>query len=160
MDCSALARLSNCRLAYVTPSHQYPSGVTLSLARRLELLAWAERTQGWIVEDDYDGEYRYSGAPLAPLAALDRNGRVIYVGTFGKVVRFQFVARDVLQSCFMSFNHAGHNDIRRNITDTHQEKLYQRDVYSRYFGGQPQEERYIMEEKYQENNASYNEEGG
>jgi hypothetical protein len=53
-----------------------------------------------------------------------------------------------------------HNDIRRNITDTHQEKLYQRDVYSRYFGRQPQEERYIMEEKYQEDNASYNEEGG
>lgn len=85
MDCSALAHLSNCRLAYVTPSHQYPSGVTMSLARRLELLAWAERTEGWIVEDDYDGEYRYSGAPLAPLAALDRSGRVIYVGTFGKV---------------------------------------------------------------------------
>jgi GntR family transcriptional regulator/MocR family aminotransferase len=57
----------------------------MSLARRLELLAWAERTQGWIVEDDYDGEYRYSGAPLAPLAALDRQGRVLYVGTFGKV---------------------------------------------------------------------------
>ncbi|WP_341960956.1 PLP-dependent aminotransferase family protein [Pseudomonas sp. RC10] len=74
-----------CKLAYVTPSHQYPLGVTMSLARRLELLAWAERTQGWIVEDDYDGEYRYSGAPLAPLAALDRHGRVLYVGTFGKV---------------------------------------------------------------------------
>lgn len=57
----------------------------MSLARRLELLAWAERSGGWIVEDDYDGEYRYSGAPLAPLAALDRQGRVIYVGTFGKV---------------------------------------------------------------------------
>jgi GntR family transcriptional regulator/MocR family aminotransferase len=57
----------------------------MSLARRLELLAWADRTQGWIVEDDYDGEYRYSGAPLAPLAALDRQGRVLYVGTFGKV---------------------------------------------------------------------------
>jgi GntR family transcriptional regulator/MocR family aminotransferase len=57
----------------------------MSLARRLELLAWAERTQGWIVEDDYDGEYRYTGAPLAPLAALDRQGRVLYVGTFGKV---------------------------------------------------------------------------
>jgi GntR family transcriptional regulator / MocR family aminotransferase len=56
-----------------------------SLARRLELLAWAERNDGWIVEDDYDGEYRYSGAPLAPLAALDRQGRVLYVGTFGKV---------------------------------------------------------------------------
>lgn len=76
---------ADCRLAYVTPSHQYPLGVTMSLARRLELLAWAERTQGWIVEDDYDGEYRYSGAPLSPLAALDRNGRVIYVGTFAKV---------------------------------------------------------------------------
>ena len=85
MRCDLLARLANCRLAYVTPSHQYPSGVTLSLARRLELLDRAEHTQGWIVEDDYDGEYRYSGAPLSPLAALDRQGRVIYVGTFGKV---------------------------------------------------------------------------
>jgi GntR family transcriptional regulator/MocR family aminotransferase len=85
IDCSELAALSDCRLAYVTPSHQYPTGVVMSLARRLELLAWAERTQGWIVEDDYDGEYRYSGAPLAPLAALDRQGRVLYVGTFGKV---------------------------------------------------------------------------
>lgn len=76
---------TDCRLAYVTPSHQYPTGVVMSLARRLELLAWAERHQGWIVEDDYDGEYRYSGAPLAPLAALDRSGRVLYVGTFGKI---------------------------------------------------------------------------
>jgi GntR family transcriptional regulator/MocR family aminotransferase len=85
INCAELAGLSDCRLAYVTPSHQYPTGVIMSLARRLELLAWAERTQGWIVEDDYDGEYRYSGAPLAPLAALDRQGRVLYVGTFGKV---------------------------------------------------------------------------
>ena len=85
MNCAALAGLNDCTLAYVTPSHQYPTGVTMSLARRLELLAWAERVEGWIVEDDYDGEYRYSGAPLAPLAALDRQGRVIYVGTFGKV---------------------------------------------------------------------------
>ncbi|WP_166362276.1 PLP-dependent aminotransferase family protein [Pseudomonas akapageensis] len=85
LDCAALAEIEQCRLAYVTPSHQYPTGVTMSLARRLELLSWAERTQGWIVEDDYDGEYRYSGAPLAPLAALDRQGRVLYVGTFGKI---------------------------------------------------------------------------
>lgn len=85
LRCAELDGLSDCRLAYVTPSHQYPTGVVMSLARRLELLAWAERTQGWIVEDDYDGEYRYSGAPLAPLAALDRQGRVLYVGTFGKV---------------------------------------------------------------------------
>ncbi|WLH68467.1 PLP-dependent aminotransferase family protein [Pseudomonas sp. FP2309] len=85
IDCAALNGLNDCRLAYVTPSHQYPTGVVMSLARRLELLAWAERTGGWIIEDDYDGEYRYSGAPLAPLAALDRSGRVLYVGTFGKV---------------------------------------------------------------------------
>lgn len=85
INCAELTELSDCRLAYVTPSHQYPTGVIMSLARRLELLAWAERTDGWIIEDDYDGEYRYSGAPLAPLAALDRQGRVLYVGTFGKV---------------------------------------------------------------------------
>ena len=85
LDTAALSQLEGCRLAYVTPSHQYPTGVTLSLARRLELLAWAERNEGWIVEDDYDGEYRYSGTPLTPLAALDRQGRVLYVGTFCKI---------------------------------------------------------------------------
>lgn len=85
LDTAALAQIEGCRLAYVTPSHQYPTGVTLSLARRLELLAWAERNEGWIVEDDYDGEYRYSGTPLTPLAALDRQGRVLYVGTFCKI---------------------------------------------------------------------------
>jgi GntR family transcriptional regulator/MocR family aminotransferase len=85
MDCQRLEQLPDCRLAYVTPAHQYPTGVTMSLPRRLALLAWAERNDGWIIEDDYDGEYRYSGAPLAPLAALDRQGRVLYVGTFGKI---------------------------------------------------------------------------
>jgi len=85
LDCSRLEQLTDCRLTYVTPAHQYPTGVTMSLARRLALLAWAERSDGWIIEDDYDGEYRYSGAPLAPLAALDRHGRVLYVGTFGKI---------------------------------------------------------------------------
>ncbi|MGR3886617.1 MocR-like pyridoxine biosynthesis transcription factor PdxR [Pseudomonas sp. 1152_12] len=85
IDCQVLNTLCDCRVAYVTPSHQYPLGVVMSLARRLELLAWAERTGGWVIEDDYDGEYRYSGAPLSPLAALDRSGRVLYVGTFGKV---------------------------------------------------------------------------
>ncbi|MGF6592550.1 PLP-dependent aminotransferase family protein [Pseudomonas sp. 2835] len=85
LDCAALNAVEHCRLSYVTPSHQYPTGVTMSLARRLQLLAWAERKDGWIIEDDYDGEYRYSGDPLAPLAALDRSGRVLYVGTFGKI---------------------------------------------------------------------------
>ncbi|WP_339527266.1 MocR-like pyridoxine biosynthesis transcription factor PdxR [Pseudomonas sp. EA_35y_Pfl2_R111] len=85
LDTAALAQVEGCRLVYLTPSHQYPTGVTLSLARRLELLGWAERNDGLIIEDDYDGEYRYSGTPLAPLAALDRQGRVLYVGTFCKI---------------------------------------------------------------------------
>ena len=74
------------RLAAVTPSHQYPLGATLSLARRLELLEWAREQEAWILEDDYDSEFRYGGAPLAALQGLDRCARVIYVGTFTKVV--------------------------------------------------------------------------
>lgn len=85
LQVAALQRIDDCRLVYLTPSHQYPTGVTLSLARRLELLEWAKREDAWIIEDDYDGEYRYSGTPLAPLAALDRQQRVIYIGTFGKL---------------------------------------------------------------------------
>ncbi|MBB3213140.1 GntR family transcriptional regulator/MocR family aminotransferase [Herbaspirillum sp. Sphag1AN] len=73
------------RLTYVTPSHQYPTGVTMSLARRLELLQWAEQHQSYILEDDYDGEYRYRGAPLALLSSLDRHQRVLYTGTFSKI---------------------------------------------------------------------------
>lgn len=74
------------RLACVTPSHQYPLGVTMSLARRLELLRWAGRASAWVLEDDYDSEYRYSGRPLEALQGLDTEGRVIYVGTFSKVL--------------------------------------------------------------------------
>ena len=71
-------------LLYVTPSHQYPIGMTMTLERRLRLLDWAERTDSLIVEDDYDGEFRYEGAPLTALRGLDRTGRVIYLGTFSK----------------------------------------------------------------------------
>lgn len=74
------------RLAYVTPSHQYPLGMTMSLSRRLELLDWAERSDAWILEDDYDSEYRYEGRPIAALQGLDNSGRVIYVGSFSKVL--------------------------------------------------------------------------
>lgn len=74
------------RLAYVTPSHQFPSGAIMSLARRLGLLAWAERVGAYIVEDDYDSEFRYAGRPVEALQGLDCSGRVIYVGTFSKVL--------------------------------------------------------------------------
>ncbi len=74
------------RLLAVTPSHQFPLGVTMSLARRLDLLAWAREAGFWILEDDYDSEYRYRGRPLAALQGLDGGGRVIYAGTFSKVM--------------------------------------------------------------------------
>ncbi|WP_296393789.1 PLP-dependent aminotransferase family protein [Reyranella sp.] len=74
------------RAAYVTPSHQSPSGVVLSMARRLELLAWAREARAWIIEDDYDSEFRYAGRPIASLQGIDRGERVIYLGTFSKVV--------------------------------------------------------------------------
>jgi GntR family transcriptional regulator/MocR family aminotransferase len=72
------------RLVYVTPSHQYPLGVTLSLPRRLALLNWAERNNAGIIEDDYDSEFRFEGRPMEPLQTLDTSGRVIYVGSFSK----------------------------------------------------------------------------
>jgi GntR family transcriptional regulator/MocR family aminotransferase len=74
------------RLAIVTPSHQFPTCVALSLSRRLALLAWAERNDAWIVEDDYDGEFRYAGRPLPALKSIDRGDRVLYAGSFSKTL--------------------------------------------------------------------------
>jgi len=74
------------RVAFVTPSNHYPLGVVLSMSRRLELLAWARETGAWIVEDDFDSEFRYAGRPLASLQGLDAGERVIYTGTFNKVL--------------------------------------------------------------------------
>jgi GntR family transcriptional regulator/MocR family aminotransferase len=70
------------RAALVTPSHQFPLGVTMSATRRFQLLDWAERVGAWILEDDYDSEFRYDSRPVASLQGLDRNSRVIYIGTF------------------------------------------------------------------------------
>jgi GntR family transcriptional regulator/MocR family aminotransferase len=87
MDVEAgIAAEPNARLAYVTPSHQHPMGVMLSLPRRLALLAWAERAGSWVLEDDYASEYRYSGRPLAALQGIDPHQRVLYVGTFSKTL--------------------------------------------------------------------------
>lgn len=74
------------RLAYVTPSHQFPLGATMSIGRRLLLLQWASANKAWILEDDYDSEYRYRGHPLPALQGLDRNSRVIYLGTLSQVL--------------------------------------------------------------------------
>lgn len=74
------------RAVVVTPSHQSPLCLSLTLPRRLALLDWASRAQAWIIEDDYDGEYRYASRPLPALKSLDRDGRVLYAGTFSKVL--------------------------------------------------------------------------
>ena len=85
LDVAAATRQSpHARLAYVTPSNQFPLGVPMSLMRRLALLKWAAGAGAWIVEDDYDSEFRYSTRPLPCLHGLDADGRVIYVGTFAK----------------------------------------------------------------------------
>lgn len=104
------------KFALVTPSHQSPLGVTLSLNRRMALLEWADHAGSWIIEDDYDSEFRYQGKPLPALKSLDRNQRVIYCGTFSKamfpglrlayvvapisaVAQFQAVAYEVNDGC-------------------------------------------------------------
>ncbi|NCF08244.1 PLP-dependent aminotransferase family protein [Kosakonia sp. MH5] len=79
-------RAPNARFAVVTPSHQSPTGVALSLPRRLALLAWANQKDAWIIEDDYDSEFRYHGHPLPALKSLDHEQRVLYTGTFSKVL--------------------------------------------------------------------------
>jgi GntR family transcriptional regulator/MocR family aminotransferase len=79
-------RCPEARLVSTTPSHQFPTGVTMSLSRRLALLDWAREAGAWILEDDYDSEYRSSGRPLESLQGLDQAGRVLYIGTFSKML--------------------------------------------------------------------------
>lgn len=83
---SGMERCPDPRLVYVTPSHQYPLGSTLSLSRRLALVKLAARSGSWVIEDDYDSEFRYVGRPLAALQGLDNEQRVIYIGTLSKVL--------------------------------------------------------------------------
>lgn len=116
IDVRAIARLrARPRLAYVTPSHQFPLGVAMSLPRRLALLRWARDADAWIVEDDYDSEYRYSARPIPCLHGLASDGRVVYVGSFSKTLfpalrlGFLIVPEDV---------HAGLVSIRR-AADVH-----------------------------------------
>ncbi|MDE2447556.1 MAG: PLP-dependent aminotransferase family protein [Gammaproteobacteria bacterium] len=87
MDISeGIRRCPDARAVYITPSHQFPLGTTLSAARRLALLSWAAHSAAWIIEDDYDSEFRFGGRPVPALQGLDPDGRVIYIGTFSKVL--------------------------------------------------------------------------
>jgi GntR family transcriptional regulator / MocR family aminotransferase len=101
IDVHALAA-KRVRAVYVTPSHQYPLGVSMTVSRRLALLEWARRTRAWIIEDDYDSEYRYASRPLGALQGIDTAARVIYIGTFSKVlfpslrIGYMVVPRDLV----------------------------------------------------------------
>jgi len=86
MDITAAAKHRGVKAAFVTPSHQFPLGTTMSATRRLLLLNWAQTTGAWIIEDDYDSEYRFDTRPIASLQGLDVNSRVIYIGTFSKML--------------------------------------------------------------------------
>jgi GntR family transcriptional regulator / MocR family aminotransferase len=117
----AMERAGRARVVFVTPSHQFPMGVTMSAARRLELLAWAGRNGAWILEDDYDSEFRFGGSPIGSLQGVDSESRVIYIGTFSKVMApalrlgFVVIPRDLIRSFLML----------RSASDTFSPLLYQ-----------------------------------
>ncbi|SFS20123.1 transcriptional regulator, GntR family [Dyella sp. OK004] len=117
-----IRRAPDARIAYITPSHQFPLGVTMSAARRMQLLSWAMRSGAWIIEDDYDSEFRFGGRPLASLQGLDTDHRVIYVGTLSKVmfpslrIGYVVVPKDLLP-LFAAV---------RDASDTFSSNLYQR----------------------------------
>ena len=83
---AGIKKCRNARAVLITPSHQYPLGVTMGASRRLQLLEWAHQSGAWIIEDDYDSEYRYDSMPIASLQGLDPYSRVVYIGTFSKVM--------------------------------------------------------------------------
>ncbi len=99
------------RAAFVTPSHQYPLGVTMSASRRMHLLDWAQRAGAWVIEDDYDSEYRFENMPIASLQGLDSHSRVIYIGTFSKTLfpslrlGYLVVPKDLVER-FVAVRHA------------------------------------------------------
>jgi GntR family transcriptional regulator / MocR family aminotransferase len=111
---AGIARQPSPKLIYVTPSHQFPLGATLSLPRRLALLEHARQSGAWILEDDYDSEYRYQGRPIPSLQGLDRAGTVIYMGTFAKTlfpalkIGYLIVPRNLVDAFATAIRITGH----------------------------------------------------
>lgn len=116
---------SEAKVVYVTPSHQFPNGMIMPISRRLELLKWAEVNNGYIIEDDYDGEYRYKGQPIPSLQGLDTKGRVIYLGTFSKSlipsIRISYI---VLPPAFIHPYQESFTIYKQTASRLHQDTLY------------------------------------
>ncbi|MBM7662994.1 GntR family transcriptional regulator/MocR family aminotransferase [Bacillus mesophilus] len=117
---------SRASVTYVTPSHQFPTGMVMPIARRLELLKWATETNGYIIEDDYDGEFRYKGKPIPALQGLDILNRVIYLGTFSKSlipsirVSFAVLPQELLEEYKRHFS-----TYKQTVSRLHQHTLFQ-----------------------------------
>ena len=128
---AGIDRAPQAQLVYLTPSHQFPLGVTLSLARRIQLLDWAKRANAYLIEDDYDSEYHYTRRPLPALQGLDDAGRVIYIGTFSKILYpalrlgYLILPPDLIES-FQTV---------RNLIDTHPPILEQAVLADFLIGG-------------------------
>jgi len=118
---AGIRRAGSARAVYITPSHQYPLGVTMTATRRMLLLRWAARKGGWIIEDDYDSEYRFGGRPIPSLQGLDTSERVIYIGTFSKVMfpalrlGYMVLPKDLVHAFYTA----------RDATDQFSSTLYQ-----------------------------------
>lgn len=115
---------SGARLVYISPSHQDPTGIVMPYAKRLKLLQWANRTESYIMEDDYDGEFRYHGRPIPSLQGLDTEGRVVYLGTFSKAllpsIRISYM---VLPHRLLEIYQAQMIDFDQTASRVHQETL-------------------------------------
>lgn len=120
-----LLKGSNASVVYVTPSHQFPYGMIMPIHRRMELLKWAEELEGYIIEDDYDGEYRFKGKPIPSLQGLDSNGRVIYLGTFSKSlipsIRISYM---VLPPALLKVYQDTYTVYQQTVSRLHQDTLY------------------------------------
>ena len=118
---AGIKKCHRAQAAFVSPSHQFPLGVTMSASRRMQLLDWAQSSGAWIIEDDYDSEFRYESLPIASLQGIDANSRVIYVGTFSKVLfpslrlGYIVVPTDLI----------GHFSVVRRVSDLGPPTLYQ-----------------------------------
>jgi len=123
--CIEELKRSCANVVYVTPSHQFPNGMVMPISRRMELLKWCEERKGYIIEDDYDSEFRYTGKPIPSLQGLDNNGNVIYMGTFSKSlipsIRISYL---VLPLTLMNKYQKDFNIYKQTVSRFHQNTLF------------------------------------